>query len=567
MFVCPSDSFGRITLLVPFNPVQGSSYICQALSSFYPAQVAYRSVQLQPSTPLATTALIFRVPDFGNGGPDTTPPTIAANPPGQVLPTNQTVTIHSLVTDNVGLPACDLPPVLVQDIKSSYTVLADGTPAPLDQSKVTMSTGAVQQTGPTSILQPVDFVVTTQAVVTVTVTAHSASGVSQTTPFTFAFGPLPASPPGAIKSADPSDTTPPQVVWTLPPQGAVLDWDSPVLVRFSKAMDTSTIPPSGGSGTTLCQSDAANPSLLPLQIQVSADQLSATIYPAALQPGTSYTLTVNNSVKDLNGNGLNQDPTKASAVPFRLQFKTPPAAVASLPSLGHPVSTLVFGTNAFTLDSAAPNVGPALVVHRLGQFPSVLSTIPLAHSEPRMMTLIPAYRFARDYSSPSQIQTNPILVTIGGTIGTGGDGQWIKLFNISDPGNVASLGVAVLTWDQDSSAANVKFSAPDLFVHIYGPGGSYIQMIDLQALILGCGLPYDTSQWNNLTPKPALSYTMIPGVDTNYDGDYADPGETLPIPQKFGLFGLFNTIQGGQNCDFTDFDVQQGEDGWTCARR
>ncbi len=540
-FVAMANSAGRFAYLLPFNPFQGSGYLLAAQSPLFPDQIATRSASASPLSPLATVDLIFRVPDNGSGRVNTTPPIITANPPGLVLPTNQTVSIDFLISDNLGKPRFDL--IFLVPAKS-FSLLATNVPVtPLDPAKVTLNQSPPpQDTSDTSIRAPVDFLVTEPAIVTVQVRAVDADLNFEETQFTFYFGAAPGSLPGKIVSADTNDTTPPQVVWTLPPQGAYLDWGSALMVSFSKAVDPSI---TNGLGIAISGSTA------PLHIELSDDQLGARIYPADLQPGTNYTLTINNSVKDLNGIGLDQDPTTSTPDPFKLVFKTPPAPITTLPLLGRPVGTLVFQTRAFTLDTYAPNVGPAIVVHQLGASISVLTNIVLP-SPPRAMTLIPEYNFARGYTTPAE--SKPLLVVIGGTIGTGGDGQWIRLYDISMTNEVDRIGSAFLTTDQDSSAANVKFSAPNLFVHIFGAGGSYIQVINLQALILGCNLPYDTTQW----PTNALPYQMISGVDTNNDGDYTDPGEKLPIPQKYGLFGLVQNLVAAPGRDFTDFDVQGG---------
>lgn len=552
VFVALANSAGFFSYLLPFNPFTGSGYLLAAQSPLFPNQMATRAVYAAPGAPAASTDLIFRMPDTGTGRVDNEPPMITANPPGSVMPINQTNSLEFLIRDNLTAPRFDRIDLVPA---KSFSLLQTNQPViPLDPAKVTLWQSSFPATlGPTSISAPVDFLVKEPAIVTVNVRAADADLNFADTEFTFYFGAAPAATPGAIVSADPNDTTPPQVARTVPPANALLELDAPIVVGFSKAVDPSI---TNGLGVAL---SGPVPSV-PVRIELSEDQQVAFIYPVGLSPGTNYILTINGSVKDLNGNSLDQDPSTSTLEPFKLPFKTAPAPVRTLPSLGRPSGTLVFQSRSFTLDAAAPSVGPAIVVHQLGDPITVLTNIALP-SLPRAMTIIPQYRFVRNYVSP--VESKPILVVVGGTVGAGGDGQWIRLYDISRTNWVDRLGSAFLTTDQNSAVSNVKYSSPNLFVHIVGPGGSYLQAINLQALIIGCNLPYltdanlnpsDPNKW----PTNALPYQMISGVDTNGDGDYVEAGETLPIPQKYALFGLDHIIQAAMNRDFTDFDVQAG---------
>ncbi|HYG33639.1 MAG TPA: Ig-like domain-containing protein, partial [Clostridia bacterium] len=520
-FVAKANSAGFFAYLLPFNPFQGSGYILAAQSSLFADQIATRAVYAGPMAPVATADLIFRVPDNGSGRADTSPPLITANPPGNVLPVNETNTIDFLIRDNLGAPRFDRID-LVRN--KSFSLVETNLPVnPLDPAKVVlMQNNFPQNLGPTSIKVPIEFLVKEPAMVTVKVRAADPDLNDTETEFTFYFGVAPPVTPSRVASADPNDRTPPQVAWTLPPQDAWLEGNSPIVVSFSKAVNPSI---TNGLATTLSPS-------APVHVELSEDQLVASIFPVGLKAGTNYTLTIGSLVKDLNGNSLDQDPTTTAADPFKLSFKTAPGPISVLPSLGRPAGTLVHQNRAFTIDAFIPGTGPAIVVHQLGNPISVITNIALP-SVPRALTIIPEYHFARNYVAPAE--SKPLLVVVGGTIGTGGDGQWIRLYDISKTNAVERIGSAILTTDLGSSAANVKFSSPNLFVHMYGPDGSYIQVINLQALILGCNLAYDPYATNNPSdpnkwPTNALPYQMIAGEDKNNDGDYVDADEKLPIP-------------------------------------
>ena len=213
------------------------------------------------------------------------------------------------------------------------------------------------------------------------------------------------------------------------------------------------------------------------------------------------------------------------------------------------------GIHHFTLERQNHSTGlPGLVVHR-GSNPNPIGSFHLPPG-PRALTVIPSYAFVTNIVAPNtNITTAPLLAVVGGTIGERNPGPWVRIFNIKNPAKPAVVGGALLQSDFSAVASVVRFDPPNLVVMTTVSGSSILQLINLQALLLGSNWPLTNGPSGPVFIPGATNNTVIPGVDLNADGDYVDLNESPPLPQKFGVFGLLGVYPSPLDRTFTDFDL------------
>src|SRR5262249_43086147 len=95
-------------------------------------------------------------------------------------------------------------------------------------------------------------------------------------------------------------------------------------------------------------------------LQLSIDQLELSLFFPDLLPDTTYTLSVNSGLRDLAGNGLDQDPTQDGNNSYTLTFKTAKQTVTSLPEIHNGGGVVVRGIYAYALERSG-SLGKVLV--------------------------------------------------------------------------------------------------------------------------------------------------------------------------------------------------------------
>ena len=530
-FVARANKFGFFRALVPFNPFEGDAILAVARSPRLPNLLGTRVINGYAFAMIKIADVVILRPT--GQGSDDVPPIISAQPATAVLPIDELVEVPFLLRDDQGHPT-----FLSIEFDPEHSFLALTGEAVPNDSFDTPLIGGATDLNQTTVRIPIRFKVRQPALMTLKVRAVDQAQNERETAIALAFG-TQVGEPGEIPPSDPNDDIKPQVLSSLPGPGAVLAAGEAFAIRFSEAVRPSI---TNGNGVFVDGGGRA-------RVELSRDQLVARVYPSGLQPGQTYTLTLNNEVKDIRGNSLDQDRSTAALEPFALTFRTPVLRKVELSEVTSAGGTLVFGTYAYTLDrnNNAPN--GLLRVHHLNDEAQPVFTVPLP-TFPRAMTLVPRYSFRRRPGAP--VETKPLLVIVGGLLGESQIGQWIRVMDISNPEDPQRLAHALVSVDSTIIAANVRSSIPVVAVHLITPEGGLLQLLNLQALILGGN--YTDEDWN-AAPKP---FRYIPGRDFNGDGDFVDDGDVLPIPQKNDVFGLETVLPLASGRELTDFDVAAG---------
>ena len=386
-------------------------------------------------------------------------------------------------------------------------------------------------------------------------------------------GPALAIPNPKIPPPDTNDVHGPLVIQTDPVDNGFVGENSTITIVFNKPIDSSVITNLSGISVSPAVTPAA-----PV-LRLSSDQQTLTLEYPGLQANQSYALTLSGqSIRDLAvpPHPLDQVPSTPQAESFTLHFRTPPSASATLPGF-------VTGSDACR--------GSAIVRNRLYVLdqnsqdnylltydittplqPQLLSRTHL-YGQPRDLVVIPQYRYATDpralFQSPPAIYTNDLVVVVGGdldaTINQEGQGaqsqnttvsvrgQYLWVMNMSDPNNPQILASPIVSYEVGSAVTKVRWAPPYVVFQELGADIQRIGLVNLQELLIGYGA----------TPVERDTFPPggKPGVDLNNNGEYVDPGDSLPLPDVSPpeFYGLDqNYVLQGTTQNILDFSVTPG---------
>ena len=157
---------------------------------------------------------------------------------------------------------------------------------------------------------------------------------------------------------------------------------------------------------------------------------------------------------------------------------------------------------------------------------------------PRDLALIGRYAFQRGAaggvvsSEPTAPETRDLVAVAGGLLkgigadGSGGSFQYLWIIDVSDPTKpvrVASQNVSF----GFSIVNKLVWEAPYLFFLESSGDTTLVQQVHLQKFIYGANL--------SDAEFATLPHDGSPGLDANFDFDYVDPGDELPLPARNGL--------------------------------
>jgi RHS repeat-associated protein len=372
--------------------------------------------------------------------------------------------------------------------------------------------------------------------------------------FNIAFtGTIPPTPNPFIPPPYTNDIHGPLVVETDPVNNGFVGEDATITVQFNKPIDASVTNNLSGIVLSGPETNAG-----PI-VRLSANQQTLTIQYPGLPPGETYVLTLSGqSIFDLGGKPLNQQPSSAQPVSFSLTFRTPPEATAPLPGLVNGVGSAICDNFLYALDQAPQ--GNYLNIYDISVplAPKLLSRTHL-YGAPRDLVAIPQYPYFSNIHSPPV--TNDLVAVVGGDLTTTTDiygnvtvpGQYLWVFAVGDGTAPQLIAQPIVSYRVASAVTKVVWSAPYLAYEEYGADIQLIGMVNLQALIIGYGAT--PTQQSNFPPNGK------PGVDLIGDGEYVAPGDSPPLPQAdppefYGLdanYVLQSTLQ-----NMLDFSVAGG---------
>jgi RHS repeat-associated protein len=346
-----------------------------------------------------------------------------------------------------------------------------------------------------------------------------------------------------IPRSDPNDTIPPQVSFTVPSQGSKgLQAGDPIVIKFNEAIDRGIL-----NDLSALQTEPAGG--VPTGV-LSQDQQELTLSFYDLAPNTAYTLSVSPAIRDLSGNPFDQYLETDGNNPYLLRFSTAPLPVGSLQDIQSGGGAIIKGNYGFVLERTGAMDG-GVVVYDLSN-----PSLPRKVSEfsvpgyPRDFALIPRYSYKRRLDGPTF--DHDLLAVVGGKLGQLQVGQYLWVIDVTNPTNMQRVAAAAINLSPTTAIKKVLWSPPQLGYLEIGEVPS-IGVINLQTFILGS---YFTTQEFISLPAGGRE-----GTDLNFDGDYVDSGEELPLPApesrdvagKVFAFVLEDTDQF-----ISDFDFEEG---------
>lgn len=258
---------------------------------------------------------------------------------------------------------------------------------------------------------------------------------------------------------------------------------------------------------------------------------------------------------------------------FKLKFRTLPVATAILSGVGQGGGVVVHRNFAYVLDRTGDGKLFVYDISNPSQ-PNPVSQSITFIGDPRDLVVLPAWPHVRTKTGTPP--TNDLLAVVVGNLGTSSttgnpgekftdvniffQGQYLRVFDITDPANPVRILGAALTLRPDA-VTKVRWDPPNLTFLEIGSDLQRVGLIDLQEMLVGF----------NATATEAAAFPLfgikgIDGVGTNApDGDYVDAGERVPTPPKtpnefFGLKRSFLPDRRFGARIWTDFDYKRAGD-------
>lgn len=247
------------------------------------------------------------------------------------------------------------------------------------------------------------------------------------------------------------------------------------------------------------------------------------------------------------------------ATTYRIGFAEPPSLSVQDSTLASGAGVVMMGQFVYSLDR--DGTGGSLRVHELKSDGSLVlvQTEPIPE-RPSDLVAIPAYPL-REFDGSVTPAAPYLAIFSGGAL----DIKQLRLYRIQPDGRVSraftKLSPVSLAVSQVSKA---KWDPPFLAFQEITSEGTSISLLNLNAFSIGHRLKETMS---NAELRAALPLNGRPGIDLNNDGDFADDGETAPLPasrdgQVFGLefsWGPLNPDERLRDFDFSaDFGLLGG---------
>ena len=515
--VAATEDNGFFTTIVPGSarPSDGRAPLVAALSSRFPNQVALaRTSNALPSDPNAPWVGYprFAAPKVAIGvfdGAEVMAPRISASLPRESPPAGCDFDISILATS--GFFA--VPNIKVRVVQTTPPV-SPGQEV-VCAEKFSDAAGDVSRTAIWQINSPI------ASQVDLEVTATDAQGNLAVLPITVLVGET--APP-----SDPGDIRGPKLVRSFPANDEMNHpLSDAVRLVFDEPLDPSALLPSAVSMVP-------DPGYRRMELRNSNRELWL-ICPE-LQPGTMYQVLLSPQIKDTKGNPHDQNLGTQPLDLGIVRFRTKAEAVYRPTGIGNAGG--VAGSKDFraVIDRSPASGQGALIIY--GKSGELLSETALPDF-PRDLAVISPYDYVKRVAEGLETRTNAQLIAVvGGSVGldeiSAQPGQWIRVFDVTDPSRPETIVSRILTPSSSSAATRVVWSAPHLGVLQFVGQGSAdaVLLLNLQWLVLSSGT-------NPLIGPKGPFF----GRDVNGDGDFADLnfGDKLPYSSDSQeLVGVFN---------------------------
>ncbi|HLH55045.1 MAG TPA: Ig-like domain-containing protein, partial [Verrucomicrobiae bacterium] len=385
-------------------------------------------------------------------------------------------------------------------------------------------------------------------------------------------GPIPQVSNPSIPPPDTNDVHGPLVIQTDPVDNGFLGENASVNIVFNKPIDAFVT--NHLSGIVLSPASQTPPIL-----RLSPDQQTLTIQYSGLTAGQSYTLTLSgHSIRDLANppHPLDQVPSTPVAESFLMRLRTPPATMITLPSFvvgsDNGRGSAIVRNRLYVLDQASQDNYLLTYDITTPLKPQLLSKTHL-YGQPRDLAIAPLYRYVTDpkglFATPPRVFTNDLIAVVGGDLdavisqqgqGQASDnttvgvrGQYLWVMNMADPANPQILASPIVSYRVGSAVTKVRWAPPYLVFQEFGADIQRLGLVNLQEMLIGFGS----------TPLQQSTFPAggKPGVDLYGNGEYVDPGDTIPLPDASPteFYGLDqNYVLQGTTQKILDFSVTRG---------
>ncbi len=567
-----TDSRGFYAIKAPVNRFEAAGAALTAKHPLYPGRVAINGFTLDniffeaanatfasPGQGSIYSKNLFIPGAGGSNASDGQRPNLSVSHTPLFPPVNTPVELKVLALDNFSQPELEVEFVSVESLVPGVPVGPDdlslGTPI--------LENPSGQATRATAVYSS-----TKAARVTLLVKALDQSGNAVEAPHFIDFGGVLPSP-GSAEPTDPNDDVGPRVVQVFPTMGSRgLPPGEPIRLRFSDP-----IPPNQVEGQPdwLQLTGVAADAPSPPGVSLSADGRELVVRVADLLPDNDYVLIVSAPLVDVNGTPFDQDPETPESDDFQLFFRTGEQRDGDL-GVEFGGGVVSQGVYAFALERGGALDG-SLEVFDLSEpgapdkvgslsvpgYPRDLTLIgPYAYALPPESGPVPLPSSADFYSSQELVRTGNLVAVVGGRI-QGGDvgSQYLWIADVSDPLAPRRLASLTVSLQPGTVISKVRFDPPNLYYLESQGDFQSVNVVNLQKFIYGANLRQD-----QFPAMPETRGTF--GDDLNADGDFVDPGETLPmpgrLPERFvGWEIAFSPLEfPGTTQRIRDFDARGG---------
>jgi hypothetical protein len=235
---------------------------------------------------------------------------------------------------------------------------------------------------------------------------------------------------------------------------------------------------------------------------------------------------------------LDQLPSTPAPDSFSMTFRTPPQATATLsPPLVNGRACAINGNTLYALDQTAQD--NFLVIYDIS---SPLQTKLLSRThlfgKPYDLAVIPQYRYVYNVDDKT-IKTNDLVAVVGGDLGSiinqaqgttvTSPGKYLWVFSLADPTAPQLIAYPIVSYRDASVVPKVVWAPPFLLYEETGADIQQLGVVNLQEMIIGFNST--PTEQNNFIPTGRRN-AQNSGIDLVGDGEYVDPGDTLPIPDQ-----------------------------------
>ena len=324
----------------------------------------------------------------------------------------------------------------------------------------------------------------------------------------------------------------------------------PIRLRFSLPLDPSDL-------ADLSWITLSPPNAFTLGAAEASDDRRELTLRYFVQSGEASSLTLSFDSRWVNQ--VPGNPNVATPPDYSIEFAKPPALTVEGGEMGNGAGVVMMGGFVYCLDrqtqSSDTPLGGELRVHQITSTGSLTPVqTEIIPERPSDIVAIPAYPL-REFDGTVRPPESYLAVFSGAAL----DVKRLSLYRIQPDGRVVralnarppiSLGI--------SQVVKAKWDPPFLAFQELTSENTSISLINLNALYIGFRL--SQSQPDLLATLPRNGR---PGTDLNNDGDFADQGETAPLPasrdgQVFGLEFSWAPLNPAERLRDFDFSADFG---------